>query len=71
MSPTGLEPRARHDQAGLLSDKVVVITEGSTGIGAAAARLFAREGAAVVVGARSGAPAPAHRRAPERRHRGL
>jgi A-factor type gamma-butyrolactone 1'-reductase (1S-forming) len=56
MSPTSVEPRARHDQAGLLSDKVVVITGASTGIGAAAARLFAREGAAVVVGARSEEP---------------
>src|SRR3954470_2090457 len=37
----------------LLADKVALITGASTGIGAAAARLFAREGAAVVVSARS------------------
>ncbi|MEU8799405.1 SDR family oxidoreductase [Spirillospora sp. NPDC048819] len=38
---------------GLLSGKVVFITGASRGIGAAAARLFAREGAAVVLAARS------------------
>jgi len=38
---------------GLLAGKVVFITGASRGIGAAAARLFAREGAAVVVAARS------------------
>ncbi|MGN7192479.1 MULTISPECIES: SDR family NAD(P)-dependent oxidoreductase [unclassified Curtobacterium] len=37
----------------LLSGKVVLITGASRGIGAAAARLFAREGAAVVLAARS------------------
>jgi NAD(P)-dependent dehydrogenase (short-subunit alcohol dehydrogenase family) len=37
---------------GLLTDKVVFITGASRGIGAAAARLFAAEGAAVVLGAR-------------------
>ncbi|GGL95131.1 short-chain dehydrogenase [Streptomyces fumigatiscleroticus] len=37
---------------GLLTGKVVFITGASRGIGAAAARLFAREGAAVVLGAR-------------------
>ena len=35
-----------------LTDKVAIITGASSGIGAAAARLFAREGAAVVVTAR-------------------
>jgi NAD(P)-dependent dehydrogenase (short-subunit alcohol dehydrogenase family) len=39
--------------AGLLSGKVVFITGASRGIGEAAARLFAQEGAAVVLGARS------------------
>jgi NAD(P)-dependent dehydrogenase (short-subunit alcohol dehydrogenase family) len=37
---------------GLLSDKVLFITGASRGIGAAAARLFAQEGAAVVLAAR-------------------
>jgi A-factor type gamma-butyrolactone 1'-reductase (1S-forming) len=40
-------------QTGSLADKVVVITGASSGIGAEAARLFAQEGAAVVLGARS------------------
>jgi NAD(P)-dependent dehydrogenase (short-subunit alcohol dehydrogenase family) len=39
--------------AGLLTGKVVFITGASRGIGEAAARLFAQEGAAVVLGARS------------------
>jgi len=39
--------------AGLLTGKVVLVTGASRGIGAAAARLFAHEGAAVVLGARS------------------
>jgi NAD(P)-dependent dehydrogenase (short-subunit alcohol dehydrogenase family) len=38
---------------GLLTSKVVLITGASRGIGAAAAHLFAREGAAVVLAARS------------------
>ena len=38
---------------GLLADKVILITGASRGIGAAAAHLFAREGAAVVAAARS------------------
>jgi len=38
---------------GLLTGKVVFITGASRGIGAASARLFAREGAAVVLAARS------------------
>src|ERR1700727_1838050 len=38
---------------GLLAGKVVSITGASRGIGAAAARLFAREGAAVVLASRS------------------
>ncbi|SDP72238.1 NAD(P)-dependent dehydrogenase, short-chain alcohol dehydrogenase family [Streptomyces sp. cf386] len=44
-----------HDTApiGLLTGKVVLITGASRGIGAAAARLFASEGAAVVLAARS------------------
>jgi NAD(P)-dependent dehydrogenase (short-subunit alcohol dehydrogenase family) len=39
----------------LLTGKVVLIRGASRGIGAAAARLFAREGAAVVLAARSAA----------------
>ena len=42
-----------HAPLGLLSGKVVMITGASRGIGAAAARLFAREGASVVLAARS------------------
>jgi NAD(P)-dependent dehydrogenase (short-subunit alcohol dehydrogenase family) len=38
---------------GLLADKVIVITGASRGIGEAAARLFAREGASVVLAART------------------
>jgi NAD(P)-dependent dehydrogenase (short-subunit alcohol dehydrogenase family) len=43
---TGIAP------VGLLAGKIVFITGASRGIGAAAARLFAREGAAVVIAAR-------------------
>ncbi|MDM4763430.1 SDR family oxidoreductase [Galbitalea sp. SE-J8] len=42
-----------HSSIGLLAGKVIFISGASRGIGAAAARLFAREGAAVVLGARS------------------
>lgn len=41
-----------HAPIGLLTGKVVLITGASRGIGAAAARLFAQEGAAVVLAAR-------------------
>ena len=36
----------------ILANKVAIVTGASTGIGFAAAKLFAREGAAVVVAAR-------------------
>ena len=44
-----------HDisSVGLLTGKVIFITGASRGIGAAAARLFASEGAAVVLAARN------------------
>ncbi|WP_139980393.1 SDR family NAD(P)-dependent oxidoreductase [Nocardioides litoris] len=42
-----------HQPAGLLDDKVVLVTGASRGIGAAAARLFVAEGARVVLAARS------------------
>ena len=41
------------DTAGLLADKVAFITGAGRGIGAAAARLFAREGARVLLAART------------------
>ncbi|AIJ23608.1 SDR family NAD(P)-dependent oxidoreductase [Amycolatopsis methanolica] len=41
---------------GLLTGKVVFITGAGRGIGEAAARLFAREGAAVVLAARDAVP---------------
>lgn len=41
--------------AGLLHQKIVIVTGASSGIGAASARLFAREGATVVLAAREDA----------------
>ncbi|GAA3753348.1 SDR family oxidoreductase [Streptomyces tremellae] len=48
----GTRDRARTAPVGLLSGKVVLITGASRGIGAAAARLFAAEGASVVLASR-------------------
>jgi NAD(P)-dependent dehydrogenase (short-subunit alcohol dehydrogenase family) len=50
---TGTFDRTALGTAGLLTGKVVLITGASRGIGAAAARLFAHEGAAVVLAARN------------------
>ena len=50
---TGTTSSTSPTPVGLLAGKVVFITGASRGIGAAAARLFAREGAAVVLAARS------------------
>jgi NAD(P)-dependent dehydrogenase (short-subunit alcohol dehydrogenase family) len=47
------EAVATRQEPGLLADKVIVIVGASTGIGAAAARLFADEGAVLMLGARS------------------
>src|SRR6185312_9555438 len=51
--PIGMTNNIDTTGIGLLTGKVMFITGASRGIGAAAARLFAREGAAVVLAARS------------------
>ncbi|EFG64179.1 2,5-dichloro-2,5-cyclohexadiene-1,4-diol dehydrogenase [Streptomyces sp. SPB074] len=48
----GMTHSTEHGPVGLLSGKVVLVTGASRGIGAAAARLFAAEGASVVLAAR-------------------
>ncbi|MFC4868782.1 glucose 1-dehydrogenase [Streptomonospora arabica] len=50
---TAIETRASAPAAGLLEEKAVLVTGAGRGIGAAAARLFAREGARVLLAARS------------------
>lgn len=53
MSAVAYDPSLQAKRSRLLADKVIAITGASSGIGAEAARVFAREGAAVVLGARS------------------
>lgn len=48
-----LRQNAAMTQPGMLSNKIALILGASRGIGAAAARLFAREGATVVLAART------------------
>ena len=53
MPQTAEHPTIKPSATGLLTGKVVIVTGASTGIGADAARVFAHEGAVVVLGARS------------------
>ncbi|MCK9878891.1 SDR family NAD(P)-dependent oxidoreductase [Frankia sp. Ag45/Mut15] len=52
MDVRGSNDNVTTDHRGILAGKSVLITGASSGIGAAAARLFAREGASVVLTAR-------------------